>query len=168
MPYAWTDTTDPALTPTATLTATPHRPLGPRGFVAFVAATVLLLAIPVVESLGTAVLWVMLLFCGAAVAGLWVALSRSLRDRQVREVLVLTPDRIRLTRTDGRGQVKDWHGNPHWVRVTLYPSGQPVEDYLTLTGGGREVELGAFLTPGERRALASDLRSRLARMKPGP
>lgn len=162
MPYAWTETTDAALTLTATLTATPHRPLGPRGFVAFVAATVLLLAIPVVESLGTAVLWVMLFFCSAAVAGLWLALSRSLRDRQVSEVLELTPDRIRLTRTDGRGRVQDWQANPHWVRVTLYPQGQRVEEYLTLTGGGREVELGAFLTPGERRALAADLRARLA------
>jgi uncharacterized membrane protein len=168
MPYAWTDATDAALNPTATLRATPHRPLGPRGFVGFVAATVLLLAIPIVESLGTPVLWVMLLFCGTAVAGLWIALSRSLRDRQVSEVLVLTPGLIRLTRTDGRGRVQDWQTNPHWVRVTLYPTGQAVEDYLTLAGGGREVELGAFLTPGERRALASDVRDRLARLKPGP
>ncbi|MCB1513056.1 MAG: DUF2244 domain-containing protein [Hyphomicrobiaceae bacterium] len=41
----------------------------------------------------------------------------------------------------------------------------PVEDYLTLAAQGREVELGAFLTPEERRELDRELRHRLAALR---
>jgi uncharacterized membrane protein len=37
-----------------------------------------------------------------------------------------------------------------------------VPDYVTLTGAGREVEIGAFLTEDERRALFSELSDLLA------
>jgi uncharacterized membrane protein len=48
------------------------------------------------------------------------------------------------------------------VQVQLYPTGGPVPQYLTLKGGGREVELGAFLSEDERRTLKDDLHRRLA------
>ena len=41
----------------------------------------------------------------------------------------------------------------------------PVEAYLTLSDGQREIELGAFLTPDERRDLCDDLMRRLARLR---
>ena len=41
----------------------------------------------------------------------------------------------------------------------------PVESYLTLTDGKREIELGAFLTPQERRHLHDDLLRRLANLR---
>ena len=46
--------------------------------------------------------------------------------------------------------MKDWEANPYWVRAKLHTKGGPVPNYLTLTGGAREVELGRFLTPLER------------------
>ena len=63
-----------------------------------------------------------------------------------------------------------WQGNPYWVRLTLRRDG-PVEDYLTLSDGRREIELGAFLSPEERRRLRADLAaalSELARPAEGP
>lgn len=42
--------------------------------------------------------------------------------------------------------------------MRIYPEGGPVPQYLTLKGGGREVEIGAFLSPEEREALYPDIR----------
>ena len=97
----------------------------------------------------------------AAVAGIWWALERSFRDAEIVEDLTLSADQITLIRHGPRGKRADWQANPHWVKLTLHPKSGPVPDYLTLSGNGREVELGAFLTPEERRALAADLRERL-------
>ena len=60
-----------------------------------------------------------------------------------------------LTRHDPGRADRTWRGNPYWVRLKL--DAGPVEDYLTLTDGGREIELGAFLSPEERRALYTEL-----------
>ncbi len=55
--------------------------------------------------------------------------------------------------------------NPHWVKPKLHPTGGPVPHYLTLTGGPRVVELGAFLTEDERKILHGELRARLADLR---
>lgn len=142
-----------------------HQSLPVTGFVTFIAVTAALMSLPLLANLGSPSLWILLIFALAAIAAVWWALRRNARDRQVTEDLSLGPDRVILIRRDPRGQVKSWSANPHWVRVTLYSTDGPVPDYLTLTGEGREVELGAFLTPDERTALAKDLRAALAALK---
>ena len=57
--------------------------------------------------------------------------------------------------------MRDWEANPYWVRLKLHEAGGPVPKYLTLSGAGREIELGAFLTPGERVELKSCLEAEL-------
>jgi uncharacterized membrane protein len=39
----------------------------------------------------------------------------------------------------------------------MHPKGGPVEHYVTLKGAGREVEIGAFLSVDERKALFGEL-----------
>lgn len=167
MPYRW-EKPDKALDPSGALSLPvvlqlwPHRSLTPRGFVSFIGASAALLAFPLLALLGTPALWVIFAFAAASIAGIWAALTRNNRDRAVSEQLFLWRDRIILTHRDGQGREQTWSANPYWVRVTLHPTGGPVPAYLTLKGQDREVELGAFLTPEERRALADELRARLA------
>lgn len=134
----------------------PHRSLPRVGFVWVIGATAGLLGLPLVAVLGTPVLWGLLPFVVGTVWALWSALKRSYRDGEVTEVLRLWPGRLRLDRRDRRGH-REWEANPHWVRVTLHPTGGPVPNYLTLKGAGREVEIGAFLSEDERIALRFDL-----------
>ena len=86
----------------------------------------------------------------------WAMIERSYRDGDLIEELRLTRERMRLVRRDPDGRSRHWEANPYWVRVRLHPRG-PVENYLTLAGGPREVELGAFLSPDERAALKDEL-----------
>lgn len=162
MPYRWTTTDGPE----ATLHLWPHRSLTPRGFVAFFGITAALVAVPLVAILGSPVLWMILPFVAVTFWAAWAAIARNTRDgARLSEELTLAPDRIALTHRPLRGPVSTWEANPHWVRLAIRPEGGPVPDYLTLRGGGREVELGAFLSDGERRALHADLAERLARLR---
>lgn len=160
MPYRWNDTADPV-----TLTLSPHQSLSARGFVAFMGVTLAMTAIPLLAVLGSPVLWGLLPFFALAIWGLWYAIGRNRRDAELTEELTLEPDRIALVRREPRGRVQSWDANPYWVSVHLYPGEKPVEHYLTLRGGGREVELGAFLSPEERVSLHGSLTERLVRVR---
>ena len=174
MPYRWVTETEgapeqsgapSAVAPLARLHLWPFRSLPRIGFVWFIGATAVLLAVPLFGVVGSPVLWGLLPFVLAALWGIWAALQRSYRDGEISERLTLWPDRVTLVRDGPRGQHREWEANPHWVRVTLHAEGGPVPNYLTLSGAGREVELGAFLSEDERRALHAEVRTALARTR---
>lgn len=135
----------------------PHQSLPPRGFAGFVGATFALLLLPLLPVLGTIVLWGLLPFMMLAFWGLWVALGRSRRNAQILEVLTLSERDARLVRSNPRGDVQEWTANRYWVVPQLHRRGGPVPNYVTLQGNGREVEIGAFLSEDERKALYDDL-----------
>lgn len=151
--------------PLAHLRLWPFRSLSRRGFVRFIAVTAALLAVPLIPLVGSPVLWGILPFLLLAIWGIWAALSRSYRDGEITEDLILWPDRITLTRQGPGLRRQSWEANPHWVTVMLHEKGGPVPQYLTLRGAGREVELGAFLSEDERRALRAEVRQRLADLR---
>lgn len=143
----------------------PHNTLAPRGFVVVIALSALTMAMPLMAVLGSVVLWGLLPFAGLALWGLWYALKRNWRDRQIIEEMELSRAAVTLHRINPRGPAQDWRADPHWVTVNLIARGGPVENYLTLTGGGREVELGAFLMPDERARLHEELSELLIGLK---
>ena len=150
--------------PMADLRLWPHRSLGARGFVWFIGLTAGALSLPLIGVLGTPVLWGLLPFMAAALTGVWWALRRSDREGLC-EHFRLWVDRAELVRTNPGGTRQDWSAEPYWVQVALHENGGPVESYLTLRGGGREVEIGAFLTPEERAALRAELLAALRRVR---
>lgn len=139
----------------------PHQSMTPAGFVTFMGVTMVLVAVPLLSVLGTPVLWGLLPFFVVALSGLWLAIDRNRKDARLTETLRIWPDRMELVRQESRGAVRRWEANPHWVSVHLHTGGAPVEKYLTLKGGGREVEFGAFLSPDEREDLYHELRRRV-------
>lgn len=155
MPYDWirSDPRDDA----QELHLWPHRSLPVRGYAWFIAGTFALVLVPLLAVLGSVLLWGILPFVLVALGGMWWALDRSRRDGQVIEVLTLTPDRVHLARRDPSGDLREWDCNRHWATAQLHASGGPVAQYVTLRGGGRTVEIGAFLSEDERLALYDDL-----------
>ncbi len=71
-------------------------------------------------------------------------------------------------RHNPQGPEQEWHCNPYWARIALHEGGGPVPYYVTLSGAGREVEIGAFLSEDERKALFTDLSERLHRLTQRP
>lgn len=171
MPAEWSETTTEApersgaFVPVAVLRLWPHRSLTARGFVWFIGITAVAFSLPLMAVLGSVVLWGLLPFLLLALAGVWYGIARNQRDLSLNEVLELSADRISLTRHNPRSSDQHWEANPYWVELRLHPSRGPVENYLTLRGSDREVELGSFLSPEERSKVYEELQARLSEMR---
>jgi len=157
MPYEWTAPDGRPGAPRAELHLWPFRSLPRRGQVTFIAVTAALVALPLIAVLGSPVLWGLLPFFLLMIAGVWYALHVSYRRGEVLEELTVDEAHAHLTRHNPKGDVQEWDANRYWVTVHLHPKGGPVENYLTLRGGDREVEIGAFLDAEERLALYDEL-----------
>ena len=154
MPYQWIS--QPDETP-QTLRLWPHNSLPPQGMAAFVLATFAMILIPVVTMLGSPVLWGLLPFVLLAVWGIYHALQRNRKARNIVEVLTLNDEEARLIRTEPTGDTREWDCNRYWTTITKYEKDGPIPHYVTLKGMGREVEIGAFLSEEERVALYDEL-----------
>lgn len=156
MPYEWKDA-DPSDDGAKTLHLWPHRSLSRRGFAGFILITSALISVPLYPLLGTMVLWGVLPFLILSVSGIWFALERSYRDGRLREVLHIDAEEIHLTRTSPSGHLQEWECESYWARAQMHKTGGPVPNYVTLSGKGREVEIGAFLSEDERVSLFDEL-----------
>ena len=154
MPYEWIT---PPNAPTQQMRLWPYQSLPARGFAAFILATFTMILIPIFALLGTVLLWGLLPFVLMAVAGMYFALQKNHRARQIEEILTLDGDTAHLIHTTPKGDVKQWDCNRYWAQVLKYEKDGPVPQYVTLRGHGREVEIGAFLSEDERIALYDDL-----------
>lgn len=121
-------------------------------------------SLPLAAVAGTAAFWGLLPFCIGGLGVLWAGLSRSDRDGRLREELTLWRDEIRVERREPSGKVLRWQAFPGFVHAHIRTRG-PVPAYLTLTGGGREIELGRALTPEERIDLKAELEKALAPLR---
>ena len=157
MPYRWTESASETR-----LTLWPHQSLTPRGFTWFIGITAAMLALPLIAVLGSPIVWILLGFFLAALAGVWKAITANQMHRSTEEALTVGEETVRLEHRPYKGPPLSWEANPYWVSVHLRHDG-PVENYLTLRGNGREVEIGAFLTPEERADLYDDLGAALTR-----
>jgi uncharacterized membrane protein len=142
----------------------PYRSLPRRGFVWFIGLTAALISVPLLALLGSKYLWFMLPFLAAAVAMIWYFIERSYKDGTILETLTIWTDHMELTRQNPRAAPQHWQANPYWVDVKMHPKSGPVENYITLRGNNREVEIGAFLSAGERKILLTELQGVLARL----
>lgn len=150
MPYQWNeDHTE--------LTLKPHRSMTRRGFVVFMSVTMVLWTLPLLSVLGTAALWWMLPFVLLTIAMLWLLIQRNYRDGELCEHLHIDADACHLHRDNPRGPAQDWHCKTYWVHVHMRETNRYIPHYVTLSGNGREVEIGAFLSEDERVSLFDDL-----------
>lgn len=120
------------------------------------------LSLPLFAVAGTPVFWGLAPFLLLAFGALWFAIRRNGRHLCIEERLTVWRDEVRVERREPDGRLLRWQAEPLRVRLRLHKEAK-VEDYLTLAGGAREIEIGAFLAPEERVALAAEIESALTR-----
>tara|TARA_B100000029_G_scaffold442669_1_gene461230 strand:+ start:349 stop:711 length:363 start_codon:yes stop_codon:yes gene_type:complete len=87
-----------------------------------------------------------------SIALLFLLGEKNFQDGKLTEKLEIFPENIILRRIESTGKIRTWSANPFWTKVNFYENA-PIENYLTLRGIGKEVEIGSFLTPKERESL---------------
>ena len=144
---------------------TPHRSLGPTGFVVLMAA---LAGISFATGIAFFLIgaWPVLGFFGLDVALVYVAFKLNYRSGRLYETVELTPAKLTWTRVHPSGRREEFDCNPYWARVNLreWPDGRTD---LRLIAQGKELVFGRFLTDDERRQFASALRGALVDARGG-
>jgi uncharacterized membrane protein len=144
---------------------TPHRSLGPKGFLALMLAFggLSFASGMVFLAMGA---WPVLGFFGLDVLLVYIAFRLNYRSGRRYETLELTPSQFVLTRVHPSGHREQFDCNPYWARVNLseWPDGRTA---LSVVSRGIELRFGAFLTDDERRDLASALRGALLTARGG-
>ncbi len=144
---------------------TPHRSLGPTGFIVLMAA---LAGISFATGIAFLLIgaWPVLGFFGLDVALVYVAFKLNYRSGRLYETVELTHAKLTWTRVHPSGRREQFDCNPYWARVNLreWPDGRTD---LRLIAQGKELVFGRFLTDDERRQFASALRGALVDARGG-
>lgn len=138
---------------------TPHRSLGPRGFLVFMAAISTI-------SFGTGLMfylmgaWPVMGFLGLDVLLVYIAFRINFRALRLYETVDLTQDALTVTRVAPNGRAQSWRFSPYWVRLNLDERvGRTSE--LSLASHGKRLVFGSFLTDPEREDFAEALKEAL-------
>ena len=145
----------------------PHRSLSRRAFRrVMLGVTLFSLTVSLVTFFAGA--WPVFGFMGLDIALVYFALRISYRRGLVTETLELDEHMLTVERTDPRGTSRRWRLQPAWLKVELAEPILP-QTPVILRSHGQTLPIGVFLHPKQRREIAADLRSALARWrKPGP
>jgi uncharacterized membrane protein len=153
MPYVWNKEEES----NHCLELWPYSSLPNRGFAIFILITFLMLNFPLYTLLGTKYFWMIFTFLFITLFAVWYALRKNYNDRNILEKLTITEKFCQLTRQNPDGSHQSWECNSYWTKVSLHESGGPVPNYITLSGSGRVVEIGSFLSEPERINLYEEL-----------
>lgn len=145
---------------------TPHRSLGPNGFL-FV--MVLVGAVCFIGGLAFMAMgaWPVVGFFGLDVVIVWAAFRANYRAARAYEEVLLGDGTLLIRRVTARGEASEIRLDPYWARLIV----ERVEDEgvvgLAVTSHGRRHEIGAFLDPVARESFASALAAALRSVRAG-
>ncbi|MBR0649124.1 DUF2244 domain-containing protein [Roseomonas terrae] len=109
--------------------------------------------------------WPVLPFLGLEVCfALGMVVFHARRTARISEIILLTADRLTVTRTDARGRREEVMLDPYWARSIYIP--RPAHaGVLRLESRGRGAEIGQHLGGDEKVSLHEALSAALARAK---
>lgn len=145
---------------------TPHRSLGPKGFLLLMTlfGAVCFATGMVFYLLGA---WPVLGFLGLDVLLLYVAFKLNYRAGRASETIEIGPRALTLTRVHPSGRRETFQCSPYYARVHFHewPDGRTT---LDIAAKGDRMALARFLNDAERRDLADALEAALLAARGGP
>lgn len=141
----------------------PRRSLDRRGYGLLIGGTGLIIGLYGVTFLLVGA-WPIFGFLGAEWLLFWYLFSRHYRGDRRAERLRLFPDRLLVEARDPRGKLTTYMLQPYWLQVIL-DRADTFHNPLYLRSHGRQLEIGAFLSPQERREFAAELIEVLRRQR---
>lgn len=133
----------------------PRRSLDRRGYTLLIGGTGVIIGLYGITFLLIGA-WPIFGFLGAEWLLFWFLFSRHYRGDRRAERLRLFPDRLLIEALDAKGRLTTYMLQPYWLQVILDRAdtfGHP----LYLRSHGRQLEIGAFLSPQERQDFAAQL-----------
>jgi uncharacterized membrane protein len=146
---------------------TPHRSLGPTGFlifmlvlggISFVSGMVFLMA-------GA---WPIFGFFGLDVLLVYWAFRINYRAARAYETVTVTASELTLRKVSHHGRVSEWTLNPLWVRLDRDEHAEYGIERLYLVSRGRRLPIASFLGADEKASFAQALSAALGEAKRGP
>ena len=146
---------------------TPHRSLGPTGFLVLMSCLGVLSFISgvIFVSIGA---WPVLGFFGLDVLLVYFAFRANYRSARAYEEVTVTAAELTIRKINHRGRVRQWTLNPLWVRLERIVHEEFGIERLFLVSHGRRVAIAAFLSPAEKASFARALISALGEARRGP
>ncbi len=146
---------------------TPHRSLGPTGFLIFMLCIGGL-------SFASGVFFVMLGawpvfgFFGLDVLLVYLAFRANYRTARAYEEVTVTATELTVRQVSHRGRVREWTLNPLWVKLDRIVHEEFGIERLFLVSRGRRLPIAAFLGPAEKASFAHALTHAISEAKRGP
>jgi uncharacterized membrane protein len=146
---------------------TPHRSLGPTGFlifmlvlggISFASGMLFLLA-------GA---WPVFGFFGLDVLLVYWAFRANYRSARAYEEVTVTPSELTVRKVSYHGAVREWTLNPVWVRLQRDVHAEFGIERLFLVSRGHRLPVASFLGAREKESFAAALAAALGEAKRGP
>jgi uncharacterized membrane protein len=146
---------------------TPHRSLGPSGFLIFM---ICIGGLSFVCGMFFVMLgaWPIFGFFGLDVLLVYWAFRANYRAARAYEEVTVTASELTVRQVSHRGRVREWTLNPLWVKLERIAHEEFGIQRLFLVSRGRRLPIAAFLGPGEKASFAHALSNALGEAKRGP
>jgi len=152
--------------PFFTAVLTPHRSLGPNGFLVLMAClgAISFVAGILFWRIGA---WPVFGFFGLDMALVWFAFRANYRSARAFEEIVVSRSEIAIRKVGPGRRYQEFRFNPFWVRLKVDRLDDEGVVKITLSSRGEEIDLGNFLNPGDRTSFAGAIANALAVARAG-
>ena len=159
----WVNKKGNAGSETYIITLWPYRSLSLRGFRILMVVLASLMSI-IATGFFLLGAWPVIGFLGAEILIVWFAFKVNYRAGQLVETVEITPNYVQITRTNWRGNETQTCLDSPWVQAELQEE-QEHRPKLILRAHAQKMEIGSFMPPIEKDALATALNNALMRAR---